>query len=299
MSIWPLHSTFTIKLGNGVEEKWTVANHSDFENQITSSDSPIGLALLNSVPGLIPYKNSKGKKLEFELIEIKPPDESRMAENVAKKLTTLFKSGSKEASSQVVKPIEPNMTDVLSHIDTNKELSGEILDWLEKRRMLGFYHEKHFRLRNVVFHAIKASSYWRKANDPARALKATIGINETNTNAKSMAIIWTTRGGALKDMKEYDKALRCADKSIELTPESHHSFNLRGAVLMSLEKYDEAFDDFLYAQALGERNTQLQISNAITMIDNPQINRVKEILSNSQVLDAQAIREIKAIFGKG
>ncbi|MEH2337325.1 hypothetical protein [Nostoc sp.] len=100
-----------------------------------------------------------------------------------------------------------------------------------------------------------ASGYWRKANEPERALKLTnLDLNRVNdSNLKSAILV--TRGAAFRDSDKLDDAETCANKAMEYQPDSHQPYTLMGAICY--DKYDYEQGDYWFEQAI-ERGAETE-----------------------------------------
>ena len=93
------------------------------------------------------------------------------------------------------------------------------------------FYEQEYQQTGNQWKLPNASSHWRKANEPQRALKLTenINFNAIKENKLKSALL-TTRGGAFRDVDKLDQAETCARKAIEYQPNSHHPYTLMGAI---------------------------------------------------------------------
>lgn len=105
------------------------------------------------------------------------------------------------------------------------------------------------------WHKIKASSYWRKAGIPIRAIKETEGVSYNDN--RMLSALYSTRGAAYKDYNQLKKAESFAQRAIELNEEAFHGYYLMGAILFLMGKPLKGFEFFEKGQALQNSNTQL------------------------------------------
>ena len=93
------------------------------------------------------------------------------------------------------------------------------------------FYEQEFGRTKSLWHLPSASSHWRSAGQPQRALKLTEALNwEQIKDKKLKSALLTTRGGAFRDVKELDETEKCARLAIEYQPQSHHPYTLMGAI---------------------------------------------------------------------
>lgn len=111
-----------------------------------------------------------------------------------------------------------------------------------------FYEQEYQRTGNK-WNLPNASSHWRKAYQPRQALKLTdnLDLDKIKENKLKSAIL-TTRGGAFRDIKELDKAEKCARQAIDYQPNSHHPYTLMGAICYERGQYSEG--DYWFAEAI-------------------------------------------------
>jgi tetratricopeptide (TPR) repeat protein len=151
-------------------------------------------------------------------------------------------------------PINPLFL-VLKSIKEGDRISKQDEEWLEDQRLFSVLAEHYERTayldQNVAFVA-KSSAYWRKANQPSRALRVTDYALDSQIwsvfSDQDKAPVLTSRGGALRDMGEFDKAEECARAVLHLTPDSFYPFNLLGGIYYSRGLPEEG--DKYFAQAV-------------------------------------------------
>lgn len=100
--------------------------------------------------------------------------------------------------------------------------------------------------------AVNASSHWRKAGEPERALDLTKAASERcGPTSKLQAALATTRGGAMRDLRHFGDAQSLALKAHELAPDDYRPCTLLGAVHMELGNFGLAQQWFSTAEDLG------------------------------------------------
>lgn len=120
--------------------------------------------------------------------------------------------------------------------------------WLESsgpRGLLASYCEIRYRITNNAWDAIRACRFWREAANPERGLTATEDITVVNSREKSA--LFTTRGGAFRDLGQLNGAELSALAAIEAYPSAWHPFNLLGAI--HYEKGEPILGDKYFAEA--------------------------------------------------
>ncbi|MEG4944708.1 hypothetical protein [Microcoleus sp. F4-D5] len=110
-----------------------------------------------------------------------------------------------------------------------KLFSGKI--WTAYHKNEATFYEQEYQRTGNKWNLPNASSHWRKADEPRRALKLTenLDFNQIKENKLKSALL-TTRGGAFRDIDKLDDGEKCALKAIEYQPQSHHPYTLMGAI---------------------------------------------------------------------
>jgi hypothetical protein len=118
-----------------------------------------------------------------------------------------------------------------------------------------------------AWNAVNASSHWRKAGEPGRALDLTEAASERCApTSKLKAALATTRGGAMRDLRRLADAQSLAFEAHELAPDDYRPCTLLGAVHMEMGNFGLAQQWFSTAEDLGapmhsiEREIQTLIS---------------------------------------
>lgn len=102
------------------------------------------------------------------------------------------------------------------------------------------FHENEFQRTKDRWNLVNASADWRKAEEPEKALEQTHNLDfKQIKKAKLVAALLTTRGGALRDIHELNKAEKCALEAIKYFPDSHNPYTLMGALCYDTGRYDE------------------------------------------------------------
>ena len=100
--------------------------------------------------------------------------------------------------------------------------------------------------------AVNASAHWRKADEPAQALKVTeAAVAVAGRSPKLKSALLTTRGGAMRDAGRLTEARALGLEAHDLTPSDFRPCTLLGAVLMELRDLAAGHAWYLKAEALG------------------------------------------------
>ncbi len=111
------------------------------------------------------------------------------------------------------------------------------------------FYEQEFQNTGSQWHLPNASSHWRKAGEPKRALELTDRLQwDTIKENKLKSALLTTRGGAFRDIGELSEAEKCARQAMDHQPESHHPYTLMGAICYEWGKYAEG--DYWFNEAI-------------------------------------------------
>jgi hypothetical protein len=152
---------------------------------------------------------------------------------------------------------------ILQKLDSRQRLEPSEVAWLTENhlfyreskvaqayhRLEALFYEQEFQRTHSLWHLPSASSHWRRANQPKRALKLTDALNwEQVKDKKLKSALLTTRGGAFRDLHELDETEKCARLAIEYQPESHHPYTLMGAICYERGEYYEG--DRWFAEAI-------------------------------------------------
>jgi hypothetical protein len=136
---------------------------------------------------------------------------------------------------------------VLKKLDSESQLGEQDINFLKKRKLT----ETITIAQDKYAASLKsnASSHWRKAEKPRRALELTENLNfDKIKENKLKSALLTTRGGAFRDTKELSKAEKCALKAIEYQPNSHHPHTLMGAICYERGEYTKG--DYWFEEAI-------------------------------------------------
>lgn len=125
---------------------------------------------------------------------------------------------------------------ILLQIDEGRLLDEEQVAWLEANGLyppLITYFEELFRREHDPWHLVKISRYWRRSDQPRRAL----GMSDQLVNdffdgadRRLKSAILTTRGGTLRDLGKLDEAERAGSEAARYDPRSYYPYNLLGAI---------------------------------------------------------------------
>ncbi len=135
------------------------------------------------------------------------------------------------------------MVELLVQVEKGGHLTEKDVLWLTTndyftRALKRAYHKiealhfhNNFKKSNDPWQAVNASSHYRKADQSREALRLLDQVNIDGQSDKHLkAALCTTKGGANRDLKQFDEALQLAEKAHSYEPGSFHPCTLLGAV---------------------------------------------------------------------
>jgi hypothetical protein len=116
-----------------------------------------------------------------------------------------------------------------------------------------FYEQEYQRTGNK-WNLPSASSNWRKANKPQKALQVTKNIDWNKVKeSKLKSALLVTRGGAFRDIEKFDDAEICAKQAMESQPDAYQPYTLMGALCYDRGKCVEGDKWFSMAVERGAK----------------------------------------------
>lgn len=113
-------------------------------------------------------------------------------------------------------------------------------------RLEAIFYEREYQRTANKWNLPSASSNWRKANQPKKALEITNKIDWNQVKElKLKSALLVTRGGAFRDLDRLNDAETCAKQAMECQPNTHQPYTLMGAICYDrheLLKGDKWFD---------------------------------------------------------
>jgi len=157
--------------------------------------------------------------------------------------------------------LKPSLIPILRKLDAKKRLSPKDVIWLQEKYLFynniahtyhsieAIFYEQEYQRTQDLWNIANASSHWRKAKHPKKAIKLTENIRVINIHEQKLkSALLTTRGGALRDTEMFEAAEICALKAIFFQPESYRPYNLVGALYYDRRQYDEG--DMWFEEAI-------------------------------------------------
>lgn len=169
---------------------------------------------------------------------------------------------------------------ILQKLEQGERLSDVNIVWLQGENLFkpinniftrhyeleAFFAELEYQRTKNKWFLVNASSYWRKADEPEKALHLTEQIDFNKIKeAKLKQALLTTRGGALRDRYDLVNAEKCALQAIEYWSKSHNPYTLLGAICYATGRYDEGDRWFEEARKRGatERDVDAEIKRIV------------------------------------
>lgn len=188
--------------------------------------------------------------------------------------------------------IDSPLYSILSKLNANQRLSDQDVVWLQMEKLFhsdsliftthyrleALHAEAEFKRTKGLWNLVNASAHWRKADLPDRALKLTDNLQQLRSlkEAKLRSALFTTRGGALRDLDRLDDAEGCALEAIEHFSSSHNPYTLMGALCYDTRRYEEGDKWFEKAVQRGAK-------------PNDQDSEIKRILNKKKGKERQEI----------
>lgn len=148
-----------------------------------------------------------------------------------------------------------------------------------------FYEQEYKRTGNR-WNLPSASSNWRKAREPEKALKATENVNWKKIKESDLkSALLVTRGATFRDVDQLYEAEKCAAEAMNCQPENHQPYTLMGATCYSQGKYLEGDNWFKMAVERGADNVEDEIERIVRMTKDKQKRReAAEYLFNKDLV---------------
>lgn len=152
---------------------------------------------------------------------------------------------------------------VLLQIDSCDTLDDAQIDWLKEQDLLGtlaHYYQNMYRVLGEPWDLVKASSFWRDAKQPDRAITLTSYLLERHNvqDFKLKSAILTTRGGAFRDLGSLLEAEDCALQALQVNRTSFQPHNLLGAIYFARGQPEKGEEHFETAVSLGSQAKYLE-----------------------------------------
>ncbi len=151
------------------------------------------------------------------------------------------------------------------------------------------FHSQEFHRTKDQYIIPTASSFWRKADEPWRALELTNNLNITLI--KDLALksrILVSRGAAFRDINRLEEAEDCAMQARDCQPDSHQPYTLLGAICFDKGEYAEGNDWFEEAISRGAKRND--IDDEIESVVRNSRNKKKQQEAAEYLLQKDPVR---------
>ena len=148
---------------------------------------------------------------------------------------------------------------------------------------------------NIDLHK-KAVALWKngKYTNPSQAL---IYLNKAVAKDPKFANVYSNRGNAYRDLKQYPKALNDYNKAISLDPSHVKAYNNRGNIYYEQKKYQQALNDYNQCLRLKPNYTFAYINRGLVFYQLKNKSRAcKDFKKACQLGDCDGLNWAK---GKG
>lgn len=159
---------------------------------------------------------------------------------------------------------------ILLRIEAGEALDEAQVTWLKRHKLSGtlaLYFQNEYRISKDAWALVKASGYWRDADQPEKAIILTNYLLEKQplNDARVKSAVFTTRGGAFRDLRDLALAEQCAEDAIRHNETSFQPYNLLGAVYFERGEAEKGEACFSRAVELGAQlhNQESQMQNAL------------------------------------
>lgn len=151
-------------------------------------------------------------------------------------------------------------------------------------RLEAIFYEKEYQRTGNRWNLPSASSNWRKADQPEKALKVTEKVNWKKVQESALkSALWVTRGAAFRDLHQFNEAEECATQAIECQSDSFQPYTLMGAICYDRGKYADGDKWFEMATERGAKAKDIddEIARIVRMTkDEDKRREVIEYLLN-------------------
>jgi hypothetical protein len=204
-------------------------------------------------------------KYEQWLVELQRQEQERVAIQQFINLKDKYFATSYREKS----PLSP-LYPILIKIDSDEFLEEGQIEFLKRNRLFGtlaIYCQRRYESTYEPWELVKASGYWRDNSQPDKSIQITEDLlNQHNSlNGRIRAAVFTTRGGAFRDLHRLEDAEHSANSAIQVDPKNYYPYNLLGAIYFERGNAEQGEVYFLKALELGapQRSQEEQMKGAL------------------------------------
>lgn len=193
------------------------------------------------------------------------------------------------------KSLMPRMTKVLQEIDNGHRLRKDDLEWLVTgakkhftppireayHRLEADFHAEQYRRTQDPWSAVNACGHYRKCDRSATALELIDTISRDRLkHPKVQSAVFTTRGGAMRDLGHPHEAIEMGESAHALMPNDYRPCTLLGAVHMELRNFAAGHDWYEKARKRGapEQGIDSELRSIYRQLDSAGREAMKRFL---------------------
>ncbi|MBD2625341.1 hypothetical protein H6G56_02515 [Anabaena variabilis FACHB-164] len=226
------------------------------------------------------YKNESLTDLEIEWL--KNNDREDIIILVQERLFSSLKLKYAVFDDEYKSPSSP-LYSILQKLEQGDRIEPKDVGWLQENNLFynriwtkyhcieADFYKQEFKRTGDKWNLVNASSHLRKADQSELALQLTnnLPLNNIKDN-KFKSALFTTRGGAFRDIDKLGDAEICARQAMKFQPDSHHPYTLMGAICYQQGKYLEGDNWFREAIKRGAnpRDTDSEIKSVLKKTKN-------------------------------
>ncbi len=159
---------------------------------------------------------------------------------------------------------------ILDRLEAKEKIDAEDIQWLERNSLfniLAIHYEEEYINFGDLWNLVKASDYWRKRGNPARAIE--LLKDKQTEDIKLMNAILTTCGEAFKDIHEISEAEKYARDAIKACEGCFNPYVLLGGIYYQKGMPTDGDKYFAKAVELGANHmvVEKEIKNSFTLAE--------------------------------
>jgi hypothetical protein len=130
---------------------------------------------------------------------------------------------------------------MVAQLIVNQQLSSEGKIAKAHHTLEATFYEQEYKRTGNKWNLVSASSDWRKAKNPQKALELTNNLNFNKIPGDELrSALLTTRGTAFRDVENFSDAEKSAKQAIDYYPHGYEPYILMATICKKLGKYDES-----------------------------------------------------------
>lgn len=182
--------------------------------------------------------------------------------------------------------LSAQILDLLEKVDREEiiEESGLRLLEQESKFALAVYHYQRYKNSGGMdvgnsWHLATACKFLRRCGMPDVVIVITNEFSERGLiDFGADAAVFTSRGGAFKDISNLREAKKCIDEALTFSPNSYHVYNLLGAIYHREGNPDAGDEAFSQAMRLGA-NPKTKNIEMISVSNDPEVEMTSAVIN--------------------